>query len=192
MAEIDPVASSSKAPKDEVRVNRAPVLTLWGAVVAERLGHDRDAALTLGKAVAGLNAVSKGRRLGIYEEPEPEEREAPRAKVKRVSLLGRRIPVARTAEGLRAVRQKAPENPATVARYLERAFGSALVAVRAAMTELAASLSKAELEKRAYALYEQFRPKVPEGAKGWGAKGTLDLAGLEKLAARPRTRRGRT
>jgi hypothetical protein len=42
----------------KVKVNRAPVLTLWAAVVAERLGYERDEALTLGKAVAGLNAQS--------------------------------------------------------------------------------------------------------------------------------------
>src|SRR5215510_8116518 len=52
-----------------VTINRAPVLTLWAAVVAERLGYDQEAALTLGKAVGGLNAQSKGRRLGIFEEP---------------------------------------------------------------------------------------------------------------------------
>jgi hypothetical protein len=39
-----------------IRINRAPVLTLWAAVVAERLGFDRDTALTLGQAVAGLSA----------------------------------------------------------------------------------------------------------------------------------------
>jgi hypothetical protein len=43
-----------------IRINRAPVLTLWAAVVAERLGFDHDTALTLGRAVAGLNAYSKG------------------------------------------------------------------------------------------------------------------------------------
>jgi hypothetical protein len=39
-----------------IEVNRAPVLTLWASVVAERLGFDHDEALTLGRAVAGLNA----------------------------------------------------------------------------------------------------------------------------------------
>jgi len=43
-----------------VMVNRAPVLTLWAAVVAEVLGFEHDEALTLGRAVAGLNAYSKG------------------------------------------------------------------------------------------------------------------------------------
>src|SRR5689334_1049959 len=33
-----------------IRVNRAPVLTLWATVVAEQLGFDRDAALTCGDA----------------------------------------------------------------------------------------------------------------------------------------------
>ena len=57
-----------------VKINRAPVLTLWATVVAERLGYDHETALTLGKAVAGLNAQSKGRRLGIFEEPKgPQE-----------------------------------------------------------------------------------------------------------------------
>lgn len=56
---------------DTVTINRAPVLTLWAAVVAERLGFDPDEALTLGKAVAGLTAQSKGQRLGIFT-PSPE------------------------------------------------------------------------------------------------------------------------
>ena len=54
--------------KKKININRAPVLTLWAAVVAERFGYNRKEALTLAKAVAGLNAQSKGRHLGIYEE----------------------------------------------------------------------------------------------------------------------------
>jgi hypothetical protein len=54
---------------EQITINRAPVLTLWAAVVGERLGYDRDAALTLGQAVAGLNAQSKARRLGIKTRP---------------------------------------------------------------------------------------------------------------------------
>ena len=55
----------------KIRINRAPVLTLWAAVVAERLGVDRATALTLGQAVAGLSAYDKGVSLGIVE-PRPE------------------------------------------------------------------------------------------------------------------------
>ena len=44
-----------------IEINRAPVLTLWAAVVAERLGFDWQEALTLGRAVAGLNAYGAAR-----------------------------------------------------------------------------------------------------------------------------------
>ena len=53
-------------------VNRAPVLTLWGAMVAEVLGFEHDEALTLGRAGAGLNAYSKGVSLGLFQ-PTPRE-----------------------------------------------------------------------------------------------------------------------
>jgi len=61
--------------KKKIKINRAPVLTLWAVVVAERLGYEKETALTLGKAVAGLNAQSKGRKLGIYEEKSKEGKE---------------------------------------------------------------------------------------------------------------------
>jgi len=36
---------------NKILINRAPVLTLWASVVAERLGFKNDEALSLGKAV---------------------------------------------------------------------------------------------------------------------------------------------
>jgi hypothetical protein len=58
------------AEKDGTRswviANRAPVLTLWAAVVAEVLGFDHDEGLTLGRAVAGLNVYYKGVSLGLF------------------------------------------------------------------------------------------------------------------------------
>jgi hypothetical protein len=53
-----------------IYINRAPVLTLWAAVVAERLGFRRDESLTLGRAVAGVNAY-KGVSLGLFR-PSPK------------------------------------------------------------------------------------------------------------------------
>jgi len=40
-------------PNDRIKINRAPVLRFWAAVVAERLGYDHDAALSLAKAISG-------------------------------------------------------------------------------------------------------------------------------------------
>ena len=59
-----------------VTINRAPVLTLWAAVVAKRLGFAWPEALSLGKALAGLDAQSKGRRLGIFKPPEQRAKKA--------------------------------------------------------------------------------------------------------------------
>src|ERR1700722_14265201 len=41
------------APLPPIRVNRAPLLTLWATVVAEPLGHLAEAALTLGGIIVG-------------------------------------------------------------------------------------------------------------------------------------------
>jgi hypothetical protein len=91
----------------KIKINRAPVLTLWAAVVAERLGYDEQTALTLGKAVAGLNAQSKGKKLGIYEEKSEEEKEKDTKKEKQakpefIEILGRGVPAVETPHGLRA------------------------------------------------------------------------------------------
>jgi hypothetical protein len=163
-----------------IRVNRAPVLTLWAAVVAERLGHPSDTALTLGRFVAGSSARSKARRLGLAEERhEAAEREAKVAAIKpheTVRLLGRDIPVLPAPDGtLRAEDDGKPAASKPVQSYIARAFGDRLPEVRAAMEALAASLPPEELNRIGFRLYERFRPEVPEGTQGWGAKGELRI-----------------
>lgn len=165
---------------DTIKINRAPVLTLWAAVVAERLGFDRRTALTLGQAVAGLSASAKGVSLGIIE-PKPDlvrQRgdELAEGEELHVDLLGRAVPVVRTPDGLRAVTKGKPGNPATVEKYLMGKFGDRLDDAREAMAELAAAHEPAGLYRRGFRLYEAFRPSVPADATGWGAKGELDLS----------------
>ena len=174
--------------REIVLVNRAPVLTLWASVVAERLGYDREAALSLGKALAGLNAQSKGRCLGIYKPSETVEGRPPK-KARRgesfwVELLGRPIPVTQTDRGVRAVEGDCAIKPAGVERYLEGKFGEALESVRRAMEELAQAFSPKALAAEAFSLYEHFRPAIPKGVRGWGAKGELDLDRLRELSAK--------
>ncbi len=52
------------------------------------------------------------------------------------------------------------------------------------MAQLAAAFEPEELENVAYALYEQFRPKIARGKRGWGQKGELDLDLMRSLAKR--------
>jgi len=169
-----------------ISVNRAPVLTLWAAVVAARKGYDWKAALSFGKALAGLTAQTKGRRLGIYETPEHVEGEKPRkaglGEDFWVEICGRPIPVKKTSEGVRAVVGAEPIQPMQVETYLKRKFGERLGDVRQAMEKVAASYTAEELTEHAFSLYESFRPKIAAGARGWGQKGQLDLDLIRSLA----------
>jgi hypothetical protein len=168
-----------------ISINRAPVLTLWSAVVARRLGFDEDEALTLGKAVAGLNAQATGRRLGLFK---PHQEKAKKARQKErgqrfwIEVLGRPVPATNTDEGIRAVRGGKPLDPDSVRRYLEDKFGENLEAVRSAVKRLARAYTPQELAHDAYRLYERFRPDIPAGKKGWRATGDLDLGLVARLA----------
>ncbi len=176
------------AQQRTIRINRAPVLTLWAAVVAERLGFDHDTALTLGRAVAGLNAYSKGVSLGLFEpSSEAVDKQLQKAKAGttlNVDLLHRAVPVVSTASGLRAVSKGRPISAASVERYLESKFGDNLGSAMRAMVKLAQSMPTEEIAARAYRLYEEFRPAIPAGVTGWGAAGELDLDLIEGLSER--------
>jgi len=171
---------------EAITVNRAPVLTLWGVVVAERLGYEPETALTLGKCLAGLNAQRKGRMLGIYGPPKTGES----AKGEKVGLgedfwielCGRGLPAKNTPDGIRAVVKEKPIDPASVRKYLDGKFGDDLEAAWQAMVELAGAFETERLGEVAYGLYEKFRPKIPPGRRGWGAKGLLDLNLIVSMA----------
>ena len=171
-----------------IEINRAPVLTLWAAVVAERAGFDWETALTLGKAVAGLNAQAKGRSLGIYHAKAGEGGE-PARKVGLgedtwVTVCHRPVPAKMTDAGLRAVVKDKPIEPAKVETYLKGKFGDDYPSALEAMRALAASLDAEALEHESYGLYETFRPQIARGRKGWGQKGALDLALIASLGRR--------
>jgi hypothetical protein len=187
--------TDSRVPSHRtVTINRAPVLTLWAVVVAERLGYEPDEALTLGQAVAGMNAAAKARAIGKFE---PAKKAASAGKTREpkvgerieVPLCGRLVPAVRTPEGLRALNKEKPASPASVQRYLEGKFGEALEDARETMAALAESLPEDDLETSAFSLYETFRPSIPRGTRGWGAKGVLDLSRIRALAVRGRPTR---
>jgi hypothetical protein len=72
---------------------------------------------------------------------------------------------------------------------IARAVGDRLGEVRAEMVALAKTLPPDELNRVGFRLYEKFRPEVPKGAEGWGAKGVPHLDRIRSAAdARPRSR----
>jgi hypothetical protein len=158
-------------------------------LLAERLGFDRLAALTLGQAVAGLSAHARGVALGIIE-PKAElvrergERLADGGRL-HVDLLGRAVPVVRTPGGLRAVNKGEPGDPGQVKCYLAGKFKGRLDEARHAMASWRRASSPDELHRRGFRLYAAFRPSVPSGERGWGTTGELDLGKLRALASAP-------
>jgi hypothetical protein len=65
-------------------------------------------------------------------------------------------------------------------------FGDALPEARKAMMQSANAFGPDDLAQQGFSLYEQFRPEIPEGVSGWGAKGELDLGRIRKLALQER------
>jgi len=164
------------------------VLTLWAAVVAERLGFNKAEALTLGRAVAGLNAYSKGKSLGIFKPSKDtiaKKRSAlPKDEILYVDLLGRSVPTTLCDDSLRALSKEKLIDPESVTRYLQKKFGDAFEDTREAMLELAKSRKPQELAEQAYSLYTRFRPSIPSGKKGWGAEGRLSLDHIRDLTTK--------
>jgi hypothetical protein len=163
-----------------LEINRAPVLTLWAAVVAERLGHPADTALTLGRAVAGSAARVKARNIDREERKADRDADPPRLRSDHVTapvfLFGKTIRLLPTTDGeLRAADGEQPADPMAVQRYLAKAFGDHLDEVRQAMDELANRYEPAELNRIGFRLYEKFRPDVPYGNEGWGKRAVLDV-----------------
>lgn len=176
-------------PSAPIKVNRAPVLTLWAAVVAECLGHPPETALSLAKAVAGGAARAKARRLGIAEEgDQAKERHdaAPARKQDTAELLGRKIRLTHDKDGVVLADdgggKPSPAQP--VETYIAKAFGDHLSEVMKAMEQLAARYEPEELNRIGFRLYEHFRPEVPPDVRGWGAKGVLDVQKI-RSASKP-------
>lgn len=126
------VGASQWAAMTTFRINRAPVLTLWAAVVAEQIGLSHETALTAGQAVAGMTAHAKGVRLGIYGEtgngnpkPAPAKPYGATGIVKNFLLLGRIVHIADTRERPRGINKGGLGNPAASGAMWRRvaAFG---------------------------------------------------------------------
>jgi len=177
----------------EIRINRAPFLTLWASVVARRLGYDEEASLSLGRAVAGLTAQSKGRRLGIFTPSSAEARAKLRSErdaigATSVEMMDRVIPCVKTQDGLRALSKAAPIDPASVRKYLSGRFKESLPDVERKLVALAETFTRDELDDAAMDVYMRLRPNVPKGRDGWGKNGTPrhgDDRSADRVASRP-------
>jgi len=170
----------------QIKINRAPVLTLWATVVAGCLGYDDEEALTLGRAVAGLTAQAKGRNLGIFTPSSDEARDKVRKDREEigagtVEMMDRIIPCVKTEDGIRALSKAMPIDPASVSKYLAGKFKEALPEVEKKLVALAETFTPEELNAEAMGVYMRLRPNVPKGIEGWGRAGLLDTSDIDAM-----------
>ncbi|KAG8885860.1 hypothetical protein FRB97_009022 [Tulasnella sp. 331] len=158
-------------------VNRAPVMTAWATIVAERLGFKREEALSIASVYTELNATSKGISIGVFDESKNRDHIAGSTQPF-VEVMGRK-PVLETESGeWRGIVKGSPVDPNSPYGYIHRSFRQTLPWVIGSMRLLANSFEDAaELNRRGYDLYCDFRPENP----GWGKKAEMRMESILKL-----------
>lgn len=184
----------SANPKDEptaedndskpIIINRAPVLQLWAASIAHftypRLSWET--CLSVGSAVSSICAVTKGRSIGTVPEidesnAKQEERKKNKNKQKDLDEIEIMHFKLKLKEGLAIVgsgpKGKPGSKDALKKKFGEEQYEKAKDAFDDALKSWKGE--EDELNKKAFHFYEQFRPDVSKGQKGWGRKGELSL-----------------
>ncbi|KAG2056353.1 hypothetical protein BDR06DRAFT_1006064 [Suillus hirtellus] len=185
-------------------VNRAPLMTAWATVVAERLGFEREEALSIASVYTEMNAISKGVSLGLLDKSREKEIEPIKDSTQPyVDLLGRRMYVhlsvyvhvltfcGRSARSLyrtqnetwRALDNTSPALPSTAFSYISRAFRQTTPYMIGALRLLAESFPPPELNNKGFGLYAEFRPDVD----GWGKRGEVRCEQILSLRKKDRS-----
>lgn len=164
-------------------INRAPVLELWGACVAHFLHPDFswDLCLSIGSSISTITAISKGRSIGTIAPPDESKKDASKDQTEKrgdylstVKVMG--FPM--QLKGDSVIVKGKPKTTREVS--LVRKYGSDEIYGKAkdAMSEALQDWKGKEdgLDAKAFHMYEQFRPDVAKGQKGWGRKGELHLS----------------
>ncbi|KAF8138409.1 hypothetical protein EV363DRAFT_1252028 [Boletus edulis] len=150
--------------------NRAPLMTAWATIVAERLGFEREEALSIGSVYTEMNAVAKGVSLGIVDRSRQKEMDPiSGGQQPYVDLMGKRPLYKTQSSKWRALVSGSPAIPSTAFSYISRAFRQTTPYIVGALRLLAASYPPQELNKVGFSLYAEFRPTVD----GWGKRGEV-------------------
>ncbi|KAJ6598982.1 hypothetical protein DFH09DRAFT_1243465 [Mycena vulgaris] len=148
-------------------VNRAPLMTAWSTLVAERLGFQREEALSIASVFTELNAISKGISMGIYKQGTERGMEASKGGSQPyVELMGRRPLFQTQTSQWRALSNGTAVQPSTAFSYISRALRQTTPYIIGALRLLVESFTPQEINGKAWGLYAEFRPEV----NGWGER----------------------
>ncbi|KAK0468267.1 uncharacterized protein EV420DRAFT_1260153 [Desarmillaria tabescens] len=153
--------------KKSTVINRAPLMTAWAMVVAERLGFRREEALSIASVYTEMNALSKGVSLGIYKDGKQKGLDAIKGGSQPyVELMGRSPLYQSQSNQWRALLNSKPAQPSSPFSYISRSFRQTTPHIIGALRLLAESFPPKELNNKGWALYAEFRPSV----NGWGER----------------------
>jgi hypothetical protein len=169
-----------------IMINRAPVLHLWGAAVTHFLYPKLDwlTCLGAGSAISAICAIAKGRSIGTIEEPEDTEERRKRKKEQRekekdYDVLDVMHFKLRQKDGKVYFSGKPQSsNEGTLRNKYGEHYDDVKETFNEALNEWKGD--EEELNKAAFGMYEEFRPHIDAGQRGWGRKGALDLEVVRK------------
>jgi hypothetical protein len=171
--------SESGELKDEIFINRAPVLQLWAATVTSFLYPkiSWETSLSAGSAISTLCSISKGRAIGTIDKKDPStaEKKKQRSKndqIDELEVMGFHLKL----EGghvLVGDKPKKADEQTLIRKFGEATYEQVKKTFQDSLQPWSGQEEK--LNAQAFHHYEVFRPTVPKGQKGWGRKGNLNL-----------------
>lgn len=171
--------SESGESKDEILINRAPVLELWAATVASFLYPkiSWETSLSAGSAISTLCAISKGRAIGTIDKKDPSKAERKKQRsegdqLDELEIMGFHLKL-KDGHVLVSDKPKKANEQTLIKKYGEETYKRAKETFQDSLQSW--SGQEEELNAQAFHHYEVFRPTVPKGQKGWGRKGVLNL-----------------
>lgn len=143
--------------------------------------------LSIGGAISTITAISKGRSIGTIEKPDPgeaqdkrEKRREEQAELNEVEVTGFHLKL-KDGTAMVGDNPKKGNEEALKKKYGDRQYHM----VKATFEESLKGWKgkEEELSSRAFGMYEDFRPTIPPGQKGWGRKGQLGMETIKSAVA---------
>jgi hypothetical protein len=181
---------SKNDDNEKVMINRAPVLQLWSACVAQLVYPKLswETCLSIGSAISTICAVSKGRSIGAIPEHDDSEKGKKRSQKMEeldvIKVMQFKIPLKR---GLALVGAQQKNGKPGTEEPLKRKFGEREYSKVKDVFDYCLRPWRGheeELNEKAFKMYERFRPQVSSGQRGWGRKGTLSLDTVKSTVER--------
>jgi hypothetical protein len=177
--------AGGKSTSEKIIINRAPVLHLWSACIAQHVHPELSwqTCLSAGAAISALCAVAKGRSIRTI----PSHQHLSQAAKKQKDTSQEDVQIIQFTltlkDGLAMVggETKPANEDGLKKRYGEGEYQR----VKEVFEEgLVSWKGREELNEMAFGMYEGFRPEVDAGQKGWGRKGELDLGKVRNVVRR--------